>query len=335
MMNNLTISESLDAQTLKSHEPEQIKSALKLALRLSLETLLVLIIPYQIYGMNDRFEISSLLSSIIPESQLALPLILLCFPCLVWRGLQNKVSMKTMLLSVGLVLLGQILVLMFFLPIWAVFPWLFPFHIAIVPDLIELIPLSGLVFTVFVFSQVVFSIVRPKDVEIDRPHINKIAYILTGLIVLAPITMRIWNWESSDLQRHFLNGQYFFAPIWSASSRIDGNLWGQNKVFYFYVLSIQQIIILSLIGIPAILFVRYLVRYILNRESLTTTVGLGILHVIILLIICVQATVTESHAGFWIYIPIPILIIVGMSILLVDVLVSRLKVQESPMKNQS
>ncbi len=346
MKNDLTISDSLNAQTSKRHETEQAQSGLKLVFRLSLETLLVFMIPYQIYNMNTRLEISSLLFnidlisafysySIIPDSQLVLPSLLLCIPCLVWRGLHHKVSMRTGLLSVGLVILGQVSVLIFFLPIWAVFPWLFPGPIAaVIPDFIELISISGLVFTVFVYSQVVFSIVRPKDGEIDRPHINKIAYIMAGLFVLAPITMRIWNWQSSDWPRHFLSQQYFIAPIWSATSRVSGNLWGQNTVFFFQVFPTQQIIILGLIGIPAILFVRYLVRYLLNRESLTTTLGLGIVHIIILTIFCVQATVTESHVGSWIYIPIPILVIVGMSLLLVDVILSHRLVQKPPTEIQ-
>ncbi|MFX1580185.1 MAG: hypothetical protein ACFFBJ_11095, partial [Promethearchaeota archaeon] len=132
-------------------------------------TVISLSFPFWVYGTNGRFEIGSVLFGVIlnfPESSSSvqfipalnyiLPSLFICAPCFLWLYKQQDMRFLELVSSAGLVLLVEILILLIFLPAWAVIPYIPGGYLAYVPEFIDLIPISGLAFTIMVLLPLIW-----------------------------------------------------------------------------------------------------------------------------------------------------------------------------------
>ena len=283
-----------------------------------------LTVPFWIYGANGRFQLSSALLGIsfdlsepstfihfIPNFDLLLPSLLICAPCFLWLYMERDLSFPMLLGSAGLVMLALTITLLLFLPAWAVFPWVSGNALAYVPDFIDLIPFSGLVFTIMVLLPLIWrGLIYPKTE--DSTLGKKItAAVLSIFILLFPMTIETFSWLGSDINRNFFEGFSFNATTWSLSWSVSGNRWGQGTWFAFSISSVYSILAVILQIFPAIIFSWFVSRGSFDRKRIAQMLAAGLTHLLIISLTCIWLNYTSSHAGIWIITPLPALLIIG------------------------
>jgi hypothetical protein len=290
-----------------------------------------LIIPNEFHSHSDLFSINSLLMSISynpynPYSSYWIslnldhlfPALLIFTPCFVWLYMERDMSVPILLVSAGVVTLVMTLTLLLFLPAWAVFPWFSGGILAYVPEFIDLVPFSGLAFTIMVLLPLIWrGLIYPENQ--DRALRKKVsAVVLSVAILLFPMTMEIFSWQGTDINRNFFDGFSLNSATWTMSSRVSGNRWGQNTWFHFSTSSIFASLSLILQILPGIIFAWFVCRGSFERKRIAQMITAGLTHLLIVSLTCIWLNYTSSHAGIWVMTPFPALLIVGFIIFAVS-----------------
>ena len=304
---------------------------------------LALSFPFWIYGTNGRFQISSVLFGVffdlaepstsiqlIPELSYLLPSLLICAPCFLWLYKQQEMRFMELAGSAGLVLLVVILILLVFLPAWSVIPLLAGGYAAYVPEFIDLVPISGLVFTTMVLLPLTWRGLIHSEDEYPTRGKKVAAAVLSTVALIVPITTETFRWRGSDFNRSFFEGFSLNSATWSLSSRVDGNLWGQNTWFYYSTSSIFASLILILQILPGILLAWLVCRGSFESRRVFQMLVAGVTHILIVLIGCWWLNYTESHAGSWTITPFPALIVASLLIAGINYGYQWRKVRQSP-----
>ena len=286
--------------------------------------IVTLILPFWIYEANGRFQLSSVLLGIsfvlsepgtsiqfIPDFDLLLPSLLICTPCFLWLYMERDVSFPMLLGSAGLVMLALTITLLLFLPVWVVFPWVSGSALAYVPNFIDLIPFSGLVFTIMVLLPLIWRGLIYSKTEDSTLGKKVTAAVLSIFILLFPMTIETFSWLGSDINRNFFEGFSFNATTWSLSWSVSGNRWGQGTWFAFSISSVYSILAVILQIFPAIIFSWFVSRGSFDRKRIAQMLAAGLTHLLIISLTCIWLNYTSSHAGIWIITPLPALLIIG------------------------
>jgi hypothetical protein len=174
---------------------------IKRILFLALTLLILFLLPFTIYGQNSRFDFSSILFYMrydissanmlvrfIPNPRIVLPSLLICTPCLLWLYAGKEMRIQTLLASAGLVIFVMTTILLIFLPIGYVIPWINQGVIlAVIPEFSELIPFSGLAFTIMTLLPLLWrGLIYPqvKDVTLK---LKTAALAFSLIILLSPL----------------------------------------------------------------------------------------------------------------------------------------------------
>jgi len=289
-----------------------------------------LIFPFWIYGANGRFQLSSVLLGIsfvltepgisihfIPDFGLLLPSLLICAPCFLWLYMERDVSFPMLLGSAGLVMLALTITLLLFLPAWAVFPWI-PSILAYVPKFIDLIPFSGLVFTIMILLPLIRrGLIYPKT-EDSTLGKKVTATVLSMFVLLFPMTIETFSWQGSNFNRSFSVGFSLNSATWSLSHRVSGSSLGQGTWFHFSMASVYSLLAFILQIFPAIIFAWFVCRGSFERIRIAQMFAAGLTHFLIVSLACIYVNYTSSHAGIWVITPFPALLIVGFIIFAVS-----------------
>jgi len=294
-----------------------------------------LAVPFKVYGTNGRFDISSILfgasydSSIgslsvhfILDSSYLLPSLLLCAPCFLWLYIERDLSLPTLLGSVGVVLLSLTQILLLFLPPWAVFSCSYVVIAAIVPavvpEFINLVPYAGLVLTVMVLLPMLWRVfMYPRAAGIGFG--KKAAAVMSSLSgLLFPATIETYSWRDTNFNQYFFEGYSFESSTWSLSSRVDGNVWGQNSWFNFSVSSIYSSLTLLLLMLPAIAFLWFVCRSPTERREIVIMVAAGLTYFLVVSLTCIWLNYTSSAPGNWTVTLFPALLIIGVMVLVIE-----------------
>jgi len=216
--------------------------------------------------------------------------------------------------STGILMVILTLILLLYLPMWAVLPWFFDVVIAIVPDFIDLVPFSGLVFTGMVLLPLLWRVLVYTKSQESTLGKKVAGVVLSVSVLLFPMTQEIINWRSTDLNQNFFEGFSLYSAAWTMYSNVDGNLWGQNSWFRFTISSMYTSLAMIFQILPAIVFAWFVCRYQINRKGTTQVLAAGFVHVLTVTITCVWSNYTGSHPGSWIVLPVPALFIIGFII---------------------
>ncbi|TFG26422.1 hypothetical protein EU528_14400 [Candidatus Thorarchaeota archaeon] len=289
-----------------------------------------LILPYWIYGANGRFELRSILVGIsfvlsepsmtihyIPHFGLLLPSLLICAPCFLWLFMERDMRLPKLLGSAGLVLLALTIVLLLFLPIGAVFPWI-PSVIAYVPDFIDLIPFSGLTFTIMVLLPLIWRGLLYPETGDSTLRKKVTAMMLSVSVLLFPMTIETFSWQGSDYNRSFFEGFSLNSAVWTLSDRVDGNRWGEGTWFNFSISSVFSITSLIMLLTPGIIFAWHVCRGSFERKRVGQMLTAGVIHLLFVSLQCIWLNSTTTHAGMWIVMPFPALFVVGLAIIVIN-----------------
>lgn len=297
---------------------------------LTVWTIVLLAIPLRIYGANSRLDISSILFDVwydfsvgrlsiqyIPRIDYILPSLLICTPCFLWLYRQQYMSMPILLGSAGLVMVAQTLILLLFLPSYAVFPWYpdpleYLCVIRIVPNFIDLIPFSSIAFTTMVLLPLLWRVSIYTKIQ-KRTLGREIAgAVLSVLILLFPMTIETASWWSTDFNQNFFEEFSVNSATWSFNHRVDGNLWGQNVWYNFTMSSNYTGFIMILQIVSAVIFAWFVCRRPVERKEIIQMLVAGLAHLLIVTLACVWLNYAVSHLGSWTILPFPILFIVGI-----------------------
>ena len=297
---------------------------------LLLVTLLVifLVIPFRLHATNSVFEFNSILLHIsyysfvgslsiefTPYSTYFVPSLLLCAPCFIWFYKEQDLSFPILLLSVGAVVLSMTLILLLFLPLWAIIPWAFDVVAAVVPEFVDLVPIAGIIFTSMVLLRLIWRMVLyPTYADITLG--KKIAAMVLSLsILLLPMTIETFNWTGTDFNRTFFEGYSLNSATWSFSHRVDGNMWGQSAQFNFSVSSIYSCLAYLLQILPGIIFAWFVCKRPIDRKGITIMLAAGLTHLLVVSLSCIWVNFTASYPGYWTIAPFPALFIIGVIII--------------------
>lgn len=289
--------------------------------------IITLALPFSIYGANGRFDIKSILFHIlydmsdtsvsiqyILDHDILLPSLLICAPCILWLFKAKNMRPRILLGSAGLVIFVLTWILLAFLPIWAVLPWFYQGAIlAYVPKFIDLVPFSGLAFTIMILLPLIWrGLVYPQS-NGDTLR-GKIAAALSVFVLLAPLTIETFSWQGSDFNLNYFEGFSLNAVPWDMSYRVSGSRWGQNEWFNFAIPSIYASLALILLLLPGIIFVWFVLKSPYDRNRVVSMITAGVVHILIVSLACYWINITSSHAGIWVMTPFPILIVGGLII---------------------
>jgi hypothetical protein len=308
-----------------------LASGIRRAFFLVLWTIVLLVVPYNIYGANSRFDIYSVLfetrydSAIskltiqfIPQPSYLLPSLLICIPCFLWLYKQGDMDIPKLLGSTGIVFIVLTMILLWFLPIWAVLPWFFNIVPAYVPNFIDLIPFSGLVFTVMVLLPLLWRILVYTKTQETTLGKKVAGAVLSVSVLLFPMTLEIFSWRSTNFNQNFFEGYSFYSATWSMHRNVDGNLWGQNSWFSFHVSSIYTSPSLIIQILPSVIFSWFICRSPIGKKGNKQVLAAGFAQLFIVTGTCVWSNYLGSHPGSWIVLPFPILLIIGFTIVAVN-----------------
>lgn len=292
---------------------------------------LTLSFPFWIYGTNGRFQISSVLfgfilnvpeSSIsvqlIPELNYILPSLLICAPCFIWLYKQHKMSFLELIGSAGLVLFAVFLVLLIFLPLWSIFPWVHGILAAYVPEFIDLIPISSLAFTIMVLLPLMWRGLLYSEDEVSTRRKKVAAAVLSVVALIIPITTETFSWQGFDRINSFFEGFSLNSATWSLNYRVDGSFMGQNTWFYFSTSSIFVTLSMIIQILPGLLFAWLVCKGRFDQRRIFQMFAAGAAHILALSIVCIWLNYTESEPGRWTIMPVPALLIVGLAIAIVN-----------------
>ncbi|MFW9974208.1 MAG: hypothetical protein ACFFDQ_02930 [Candidatus Thorarchaeota archaeon] len=308
----------------------------KRALFLVAWTIVLLVIPYSIYGTNGRFNISSILIDIwydfsvgrlsiqyIPRVDYLLPSLLICTPCFLWLYKQRDMNMPMLFGSAGLVISVLTLILLLFLPLYAIFPW-FPNPsiyfgmITIVPNFIDLIPYSGIVFTTMVLLPLLWRVLIYTKIQEVTLGKKVAGAVLSVSILLFPMTIETARWWSTDPNQNYIEEFSLHSATWSLNHRVDGNIWGQNAWFNFTMSPIFNNFIMILQISSAIIFAWFVCKGSVERTEIIQMFVAGLTHLLVVTLVCVWLSYTATYPGISTTLPFPILFIVGLSIFLIN-----------------
>ena len=206
-----------------------------------------LVSPFKIYGTNGRFDIDSMMFRILwdlsessmsfqflPRLNYLLPSLLICAPCILWLSKAPNLSVPGLIGSTGLVVFVLTLILLAFLPPWAVFPWLFQgYALAIVPEFTDLVPFSGLAFTLMVLFPLIWRGLTYSQLQEEIMGRRVAVSILTAIVLMAPWTIETFSWQGYDINLNYFEGFSLSALSWTMSARVSGNGWGPGTWVYF------------------------------------------------------------------------------------------------------
>ncbi|TET10445.1 MAG: hypothetical protein E3J86_05745 [Candidatus Thorarchaeota archaeon] len=290
-----------------------------------------LILPFWIYGANGRFQLSSILFGIsfvlsepgtsihfIPDFGLLLPSLLICAPCFLWLYMERDVSFPMLLGSAGIVMLALTITLLLFLPAWAVFPWFSGGYAAYVPEFIDLIPFSGLAFTIMVLIPLMWrGLIYPETGD-HAPGKKVAAVVLSVSAFIFPMTIETFSWQGTNFNRSFSVGFSLNSAAWSLSHRVSGSSLGQGTWFNFSMSSVYSILAVILQIFPAIIFAWFVCRGSFERNRIAQMLAAGLTHLLIVSLTFIWLNYSSSHAGVWVITPFPSLLIVGFIIFAVS-----------------
>ena len=290
-----------------------------------------LALPYHIYGANGWFDVKSILLNVsynASESSLSLqfishvnhifPALLICAPCILWLSKARTMSIFELLGSAFVVTLVITLILLLFLPAWAVFPWFSGGYLAYVPEFIDLIPFSGLVFTTMVLLPLLWQVLNYQQNE-DRTRLQKIVVAaLSVLVLLFPLTIENRSWQGTDINQNYFEGFSLFSTTSNIMYRVSGNRWGQGTWFHFSMSSIYEIMELLLLVLPGIVFVWFVCRQKYSLIGIASMIVSGTIHLLLVSFYCTWINDTTTHAGTWIMSPFPVLLAGGVAIAFVN-----------------
>jgi hypothetical protein len=241
--------------------------------------------------------------------------------------MERDMTVSRLLVSAGVVALVMTLTLLLFLPSWAVFPWYSGVIAAVVPEFIELIPFSGLVFVIMILLPLIWrGLVYPKS-EDRSLRKNIPAVVLSVSILLFPMTVDVFSWQGTDINRNFFEGFSLNSVTWSLSNRLSGNRWGEGTWFYFSTSSIIAILSLIIQILPGIVFAWFVCRGSFERKRITQMFAAGLTQLLVVSLSCIWLNYTESHAGVWISAPVPALFVLGITIFVINYF---LRTRQSP-----
>ena len=287
-----------------------------------------LVSPFKIYGTNGRFDIDSMMFRILwdlsessmsfqflPRLNYLLPSLLICAPCILWLSKAPNLSVPGLIGSTGLVVFVLTLILLAFLPPWAVFPWLFQgYALAIVPEFTDLVPFSGLAFTLMVLFPLIWRGLTYSQLQEEIMGRRVAAFILTAIVLTAPWTIETFSWQGYDINLNYFEGFSLSALSWTMTATVSGNRWGQGTWFYFSMSSVYGILALLSLALPGIVFAWFVCRPPYNRNRTVSMLAAGIIHLLSIFIVCNWTNSTSSHPGTWILAPFPTLIVGGLAI---------------------
>lgn len=287
----------------------------------------ILVIPFKIYGANGRFDIDSIMFQILwdlsessmsfqflPRPNYLLPSLLICAPCILWLSKAPNLRVPALIGSTGLVVFVLTLILLAFLPSWAVFPWFFQCVLAYVPEFTDLVPFSGLTFTLMVLFPLIWRGLTYSQLQEEIVGRRVALSILTAIVLTAPWTIETFSWQGSDINLNYFEGFSLSALSWTMSASVSGNRWGQGTWFYFSMSSIYGILALMFLALPGIIFAWFVCRPPYNRNRIVSMLAAGTIHLLSISIVCNWINITSSHPGTWILTPFPTLIGGGLAI---------------------
>jgi len=290
-----------------------------------------LAVPFQSYGANGRFDISSILFGIsydqsmgrlairfIPDSSYLLPSLLVCAPCLLWLHMERDFSFPMLLGSTGVVVLSLTQILLLFLPAGVVLPWFYDFGLAVIPEFIDLIPFTGLVFVVMVLLPLLWRGLTYPTAEGISFGKKIAAAVLSLSALLVPLTSVTYNGRIDNFNQNFFEGYSFNSATWSLSNRVDGSIWGQIVWFNFSVSSIYSSLTLLLLMLPAIVFLLFVCRGPTERREIVMMVAAGLTYFLVVSLTCVWLNYTSSAPGNWTVSLFPALLIIGLMVLVIE-----------------
>ncbi|MFW9813825.1 MAG: hypothetical protein ACFFF9_15290 [Candidatus Thorarchaeota archaeon] len=305
--------------------------------------MLSLIIPYEFYSQDGLFSINSLLISISynpfnPYSsywsslnlELLFPSLLIFAPSFVWFYMERDMSVPKLLASACIVTFVMTLTLLLFLPAWTVFPWYPGGFLAYVPEFIELVPFSGLLFAIMILLPLIWrGLIDLKSEDWSRR--NKVsAVVLSVAIILLPMSIDVFSWQGTDINRNFFEGFSLNSVTWSLSNELSGNRWGEGTWIYFSTYSIFAILSLMIQILPGIIFAWFVCRGSTNKKSMVQMFVAGLTQLVVVSLSCIWLNYTESHAGVWISAPVPALFVVGLTIFVINYFLQKSQSKHSP-----
>lgn len=287
----------------------------------------ILVVPFKIYGANGRFDIDSIMFQVLwdlsessisfqflPRLNYLLPSLLICAPCIIWLSKALNLRIPDLIGSTGLVVFVLTLILLAFLPPWAIFPWFFQgYALAVVPEFTDLVPFSGLAFTLMVLFPLIWHGLTYSQLQEEIMGRRVAVSILTSIVLMAPWTIETFSWQGNDINLNYFEGFSLSALSWTMSVRVSGNRWGQGTWFNFSMSSIYGILALISLALPGIIFAWFVCKPPYNRNRIVSMLAAGIIHLLSISIVCIWTNSTSSHPGTWILTPFPSLIVVGLA----------------------
>jgi hypothetical protein len=287
--------------------------------------------PFSIYDMNGRFDIKSVLFFIRYDSSVASvsihfisdydfiwPALLICFPCLLWLWKIKDLRAHELLISAGLVILTLTGILMYYLPSWFIFPWFSGgVVIAVIPEFYNLLPFSGLVFTILVLLPLVWrGFTYPQTNGMTHKE-SIIAGILFLFVVLSPLTLELFSLQVSGPFAYYDRDFNLQSVFWSFSYTIDGSNLGYNTVTSFFIPSVYSVLALAALSLPGFVFIWLVLKSHYDRYAVASIITAGAIHLLTLFLACISISEMKSLPSWWIVIPSPILLVCGLIIMIV------------------
>jgi hypothetical protein len=221
-----------------------------------------------------------------------------------------------------LVVVAQTGIQVLFLPLWAVFPWLFEGYAlpAYVPRFVDLIAFAGLAFSAIVLLPCVFLVFTQNNTNGNPSRMRIVSIVLSSLVVLFPLGVETFGWDQigGDL---FFHGFSLTSPTWWLRSSVSG----QGGSLYFSTSSLFELIYWGLVILPGILFAWSVCQFVRQSRKSWIMLPLGIVHIMILALVTNWINITTIHPGTWVMYPFPSLLVGGFVIAVVHWAYSRRK----------
>jgi hypothetical protein len=285
--------------------------------------------PFSIFNTDGSFDIISILFFIrydsiaasmiirfIPYYDFILPALLICVPCLLWLWKSRDMKTHTLLGSAGLVVLVLTAILLYYLPFWVVLPWLYQGLVPrYIPELYNLIPFSGIVFTIMVLLPLFsygFTYYRNNNLTLRE---KIVAPILSLFVVLSPLTIESFSLEVSGPFPYYTRGFNLQSVFWIYSYDTYGNNLGHSAMISLETTSVYAVLALTALSLPGVIFIWLALKSHYDRYTVASIVTAGAIHLLTLFVTCIWISNVESHPIWWIVIPSPVILIGGLIII--------------------
>ena len=147
---------------------------------------------------------------------------------------------------------------------------------------------------------------------------SRSSHVISLSVLLFPATIETYSWRDTNFNQYFFEGYSFESSTWSLSSRVDGNVWGQNSWFNFSVSSIYSSLTLLLLMLPAIAFLWFVCRSPTERREIVIMVAAGLTYFLVVSLTCIWLNYTSSAPGNWTVSLFPALLIIGVMVLVIE-----------------